>query len=213
MEDPVYVASTTVSTTNAMPNIGFDIFAILGAIFGGGDGGGFFSFFSLDGLLGVFGVLWTILIILGYLLAILFLVLYVYASVRLKYFEELEDTKLRREEELFDEHYRGVSKNSRLQDVVTHSQSSNPNDWKLAIIEADIILDETLKQRGYAGTTLGERLKSISPGQLDTLNDAWEAHKIRNQIAHGGADFVLTQRLAQETVGRYQRVFAEFGVQ
>ena len=209
MDDPVYVASTTVSSSQPLPSVGFDIFAVIGGMFGDST----FSFFGVDWLVGLFGVLWTIVIILGYLIAILFLVLYVYASVRLKYFEDLEDQKLRKEEDLFDEHYRGVTKNSRLQDVFTHSQSSNPNDWKLAIIEADIILDETLQQRGYAGTTLGERLKSISPDQLESLNDAWEAHKIRNQIAHGGADFVLTQRLAQETVGRYQRVFAEFGVQ
>jgi len=69
-----------------------------------------------------------------------------------------------------------------------------------------------LKQRGYAGNSLGERLRSISPSQLSTLDDAWEAHKVRNQIAHGGADFVLTKRLAEETINRYRRVFGEFGI-
>jgi hypothetical protein len=93
-----------------------------------------------------------------------------------------------------------------------HSTSSQPNDWKLAIIEADIILDDILKQKGYAGNSLGERLKSISPNQLESLQDAWEAHKVRNRIAHEGSDFILTQRMAQETVTRYQRVFNEFGV-
>jgi hypothetical protein len=91
-------------------------------------------------------------------------------------------------------------------------ESSNPNDWKLAIIEADIILDDILKKQGYAGNSLGERLKSIAPSQLESLQDAWEAHKVRNNIAHQGADFILTQRLAQETITKYQRVFTEFGV-
>ena len=95
---------------------------------------------------------------------------------------------------------------------MAHGNSDSPNDWKLAIIEADIILDDVLKQQGYAGNSLGERLKSISPSQLESLQDAWEAHKVRNKIAHEGADFVLTKRLAQETITKYQRVFTEFGI-
>jgi len=55
-------------------------------------------------------------------------------------------------------------------------------------------------------------LKSVSASQMTTLNDAWEAHKIRNRIAHDGADFVLTKRVAQETITQYRRVFDEFGL-
>jgi hypothetical protein len=73
-------------------------------------------------------------------------------------------------------------------------------------------IPEILKKQGYAGNSLGERLKSIAPSQLESLQDAWEAHKVRNNIAHQGADFILTQRLAQETITKYQRVFTEFGV-
>ena len=72
-------------------------------------------------------------------------------------------------------------------------------------------MDDTLKQKGYPGATLGERLKSAA-SNMNTLQDAWEAHKIRNRIAHDGADFVLTKKIAQETIGRYQRVFNELGV-
>ena len=97
--------------------------------------------------------------------------------------------------------------------MLDHIASYSPSDWKLAIIEADIILDEILKDAGYAGTSLGERLRSISPERLRSLDDAWQAHKVRNQIAHGGADFILTQRLAQDTIKQYRRVFHEMGVQ
>jgi hypothetical protein len=139
--------------------------------------------------------------------------MYAYASTRRNQYYILGDKELRDAEELYDAQFRGVQKSGRLNDVLQHIESSNPNDWKLAIIEADIILDDILKQKGYVGASLGERLKSISPNQLNSLNDAWEAHKIRNRIAHDGADFVLTQRLAEETINRYRRVFTEFGVQ
>jgi len=119
---------------------------------------------------------------------------------------------LRDAERLYDEQFRGVIHSTRLQDVLTHSDSENPNDWKLAIIEADIILDDALKQKGYPGNSLGERLKNVSPQQLNSLQDAWEAHKVRNRIAHDGSDFILTKRIAEETIGRYRRVLSELGV-
>lgn len=170
------------------------------------------SMVTLAGVLSFFGTLWTFYTILAYLFSVILLILYVYASIRKNLYTELQTQVLRDAERLYDEQYRGVARSSRLQDVFTHADSDNPNDWKLAIIEADIILDDTLKQRGYPGASLGERLKQISPQQLTSLQDAWEAHKIRNRIAHDGADFILTKRIAQETIARYQRVFNEFGI-
>ncbi|MCA9362212.1 hypothetical protein KC906_02460 [Candidatus Kaiserbacteria bacterium] len=167
---------------------------------------------SWAGILGFLSVLWSIYTILAYIFSIILLVLYVYASTRKNLYVGLQTQKLRDAERLYDERYRGTASSNRLKDVFTHIESENPNDWKLAIIEADIILDSVLKERGYPGTSLGERLKSLSSEQLSTLQDAWEAHKIRNRIAHDGADFVLTKRVAQETITRYQRVFNEFGI-
>lgn len=170
------------------------------------------SIISLAGVISFLGVLWTFYTVLAYIFSILLLVLYVYASVRKNLYLGLHTQALRDAERLYDEQYRGMPRSTRLQDVLSHSTSENPNDWKLAIIEADIILDDALKQKGFPGTSLGERLKSVAPQDLNTLQDAWEAHKIRNRIAHDGADFVLTKRIAGETINRYQRVFSELGV-
>jgi len=208
MQDSTFVASTTASTT-PFPTVGFDVVSLIGQIFSGSGAG---DLFLLGGIVGFFSILWTIFVVLAYIISILFLTLYVYASVRKNLDSELQDQALRDEEKLYDQLYRGAARSNRLESVIAHSSSENPNDWKLSIIEADIILDEVLKQQGYAGNSLGERLKSISPNQLASLQDAWEAHKVRNRIAHEGADFVLTKRIAQETITRYQRVFTEFGV-
>ncbi len=170
------------------------------------------GWFSVAGILATLGWIWSVYTILAYLLAILLLVLYVYASVRKNLYAGLQTQMLRDAERLYDEQFRGVVHSTRLQDVLTHSTSENPNDWKLAIIEADIILDDSLKQKGYPGNSLGERLKNVSPQQLNSLQDAWEAHKVRNRIAHDGSDFILTKRIAQDTIARYQRVFTELGV-
>jgi hypothetical protein len=207
-----YIASATTSASEPVQQVGFgiDIFSVIVHILGSNETTS--SLLSVNGFVSFFSVLWGIFVVLSFMVSIAMLVLYAYASTRRWQYYALGDKELRDAEDMYDEMYRGIKKNSRLDDVFMHIESSNPNDWKLAIIEADIILDDVLKQRGYVGNSLGERLKSISPGQLSTLNDAWEAHKIRNRIAHDGADFVLTHRLAQETINQYRRVFTEFGV-
>lgn len=170
-------------------------------------------YFSLSTILHWLNILWSTYAFLAYLVAILMLLLYVYASTRYKQLSELREAAVHERERIWDERFRSGPRNNRLEDMFRHIDSDNPNDWKLAIIEADIILDEALKERGYAGQSLGERLRSISPSQLQSLDDAWQAHKVRNQVAHGGADFVLTKRLAEDTIKQYRRVFAELGVQ
>lgn len=101
-------------------------------------------------------------------------------------------------------------KNERWEKVERYLAGSSPAEWKLAIIEADNILDELVKKFPSArGDNLGERLKSIEPSDFTTLPEAWEAHKIRNRIAHESG-FTLTQRQARETISLFQKVFAEF---
>lgn len=202
--------SVAASTTQGVPVVGFDIFSLLYRLFGGSDAASALS--NTGGILGFLDTLWSVFVLISFFLCAVMLILYIYASIRRWHYYTMGDESLREMEELYDAQFRGVNKRSRMDDILQHSESENPNDWKLAIIEADIILDDILKQNGYAGNSLGERLKSISPQQLSSLNDAWEAHKVRNLIAHEGQDFVLTKRKAEETINRYRRVFAEFGI-
>lgn len=88
--------------------------------------------------------------------------------------------------------------------------SVNPSDWRLAIIEADVLLDEMLEQMGLPGDHLGERLKAANKSFFNTLDEAWQAHKVRNIIAHQGASYQLSYNEAKKTVDLYRRVFEEF---
>jgi hypothetical protein len=94
--------------------------------------------------------------------------------------------------------------------VVSHVQSESPADWRLAILEADIMLAELLEKMGYRGENVGEKLKTIERSDFTTIDDAWEAHKVRNLIAHQGSDYVLSRREAQRVIGLYANVFREF---
>jgi hypothetical protein len=101
--------------------------------------------------------------------------------------------------------------NPRWKLVLAHISSDNPSDWRLAILEADIILEETLDKAGYVGETVGDKLKNAERRPFSSLNAAWEAHKIRNAIAHEGQGFELNQREASRTLSLFEGVFRELG--
>ena len=103
-------------------------------------------------------------------------------------------------------------KNEKWEQVQTHLNSKNPAEWRLAIIEADVMLDELLKTIGYHGETVGERLKAVEPSDFVTLEAAWEAHKVRNQIAHQGSGFEINEREARRVISLFETVFREFQI-
>lgn len=95
--------------------------------------------------------------------------------------------------------------------VIEHSSSADESQWRLAILEADIILDEIVYEHfGDLGETLGERLKKVDRSDFRTIDKAWEAHRIRNAIAHEGSAFTLTERDLRQTLNLYKDVFEEF---
>lgn len=100
--------------------------------------------------------------------------------------------------------------NEKWEKVQVHINSANPSDWKLAILECDIMLSDILEKMGYMQESIGEKLKSIEPSDFTNIEAAWEAHKIRNAIAHEGSDFMINEREAKRVVGLYELVFQEF---
>lgn len=60
---------------------------------------------------------------------------------------------------------------------------SNNASWQLAIMNADKLLDQALRERRFKGQTMGERMKSAQK-IWKNANHVWGAHKVRNQLAH-----------------------------
>lgn len=89
-------------------------------------------------------------------------------------------------------------------------ESPSPGDWNFAVVQADAIFDEVLKEMGLPGATMGERLQSLDPAKLESLNDVWEAHKLRNRIVHD-SDRVLTQGEAARAFELLARGLTELG--
>jgi hypothetical protein len=91
--------------------------------------------------------------------------------------------------------------------IIKGYMSSNSEAlWRIGILEADNMLLDILKKKGYQGETVSDMLKEAS---FKTIDMAWDAHKIRNRVAHEGSDFELTEREAKRAFILYESVFRE----
>lgn len=153
--------------------------------------------------------LWTWIVIIGYALAVIALFAIIYATVRLFELREREE-----------EYYRTLivppeaagGMHPRWEHIQSLLEGDSPSAWREAIIEADIMLDDVLAKRGYVGDGVGEKLMSADPDTFATLQNAWDAHKVRNLIAHQGSTFDLSEAVAGRTLAHYEAVFREFKV-
>lgn len=79
----------------------------------------------------------------------------------------------------------------------------------LVILNADKLLDQALKQRGFKGETMGERMKSARD-TWSNANDVWGAHKLRNRIAHE-TDVKVSYDTARRALSVYKRALKDVG--
>lgn len=94
------------------------------------------------------------------------------------------------------------------QDILKKLNSENRSDWNLAIIQADSLVDNILKEMGLPGETMGDRMKTLDRSRLVSLDDLWEAHRIRNQIAHE-TDRTATKHKAAYAISLFEKVLKE----
>jgi hypothetical protein len=71
---------------------------------------------------------------------------------------------------------------ARWEEIEKTGQSSTMGA-KMAIMEADKLLDSALKSMMMSGDTLGERLK-FAGYKYPELRKVWDAHRLRNRIVH-----------------------------
>ncbi|MDB5245060.1 MAG: protein of unknown function with transrane region [Parcubacteria group bacterium] len=161
---------------------------------------------GLSGLLAWMTHVWLVFTVLAYLFSLAAIGYFVYCTMRLY--------QVRKDEE---ERYKTIGEHE-AHDKVEHSrwayitqliESGQESDWRSAIIESDIMLDELLTRLGYQGQSVGEKLKAVNPNQFQTIRNAWDAHMVRNDIAHQGSQYQLSEHIAHRTIANYEAVFRE----
>jgi len=80
---------------------------------------------------------------------------------------------------------------------------------KLAVIEADKLLDHALKAMAMPGETLGERLK-FAAYKYPKLKDVWWAHRVRNRLVHE-ASYRLDRTIARRAIRSFRQALKMIG--
>ncbi len=97
------------------------------------------------------------------------------------------------------------------QKITQDFQKGDEANLKLAIIEADKLLDDILKKANFQGVDMGARLENINAAQISCIDDIWRAHRIRNKIAHE-TNFVIKRDEAEVIIKVYERALEELQV-
>jgi len=90
-------------------------------------------------------------------------------------------------------------------------ESASESEWKLAVTEAENLLDETMRRAGFLGDTFGERMQHIEPDQLKNIEDVKQVHEIRNNVVHN-PDYMLGLDEAKKVLNVYEESLKELGM-
>lgn len=148
---------------------------------------------------------WPIYLLIFTISALLLLWI-IYSIMRKKDIDEEEAIEF---EEHFIKYDQPAPKNPAWERIQKLFESNNPSDWRVAIIEADSLLDRFIMSLDYPGETMGERMQNINAADFPMINAAWEAHKVRNRIAHEGSGYQIDAREAHIVYRLYEAVFRD----
>ena len=164
-----------------------------------------FGYFSGPAAIGIF----SNLKILGGFLSLVILILFITNFIRTNKFLRARANLLKTI--VPPETARESPLGSKWDEIQRHLNSIKEAEWKFAVIEADNLVDSVLKAGGYPGDTMGDRLKNMDKSQIVTLDGLWEAHKIRNRLAHD-VTYFLRYGEAKRAIQLYEKTLKELGV-
>ncbi len=93
---------------------------------------------------------------------------------------------------------------NKIEETFGHGDSG----MRIAVIDADKLVDHALKQTNVPGDTMGERMKSAN--YLTNINNLWTAHKLRNKLVHE-ADMKPKKSDMKFAIITYRKVLKEMG--
>ena len=85
----------------------------------------------------------------------------------------------------------------------------NQDSIHIAILSADKLLDQALKDTGSKGASMGERMKDRQAA-WSNANAVWAAHKQRNQIAHE-QNVQISDDMAKRVLASFKQALRDLG--
>ena len=157
---------------------------------------------------------WSVIGNISVILTIILISIIIFSLVRMREIQIADKEEIEHEIHLAMARKKEKDKNQnpRWHYILTLIESPNESDWRVAIIEADSFLEEVLRDRGLTGATLSELLESAKDSGYRYIEDVWDAHLVRNQIAHEGLNFVISQFEGRKVIKKYQNFLEDLGV-
>ena len=88
-------------------------------------------------------------------------------------------------------------------------KQENPASYMTTVINSDKLLDKAMIEMGVPGKTMGDRLKRCGD-KFTNLNGVWQAHKLRNAIAHE-TDIEISYKRAFNALQIYKQALKDLG--
>lgn len=157
---------------------------------------------------------WTVVGIVSMSLTIIFIAIIIFSLIRLIEIQLYDKEEINHEihKAMLRQKERERVANPRWHYIQTLIESPNESDWRVSIIEADSMMEEVLKEKGLSGNTVSELLESAKDSGYRSIQDAWDGHLIRNQIAHQGSDYSLSQVEGRRVIKMFQNFFEELRI-
>jgi len=92
--------------------------------------------------------------------------------------------------------------------ILQRLETDMETEYKLAVIEADLLLNDVLKRLGYEGKTLGEKLEKIKPGVFSDIRSLKDADQIYQNLIYD-VSYRLGQPDAKRIIAIFEKALTE----
>jgi hypothetical protein len=83
------------------------------------------------------------------------------------------------------------------------------SSYHLAVLNADKLFDHAMKEKGFPGKVMADRLKNAGD-RLSDKDAVWRAHKLRNKLAHE-PDFTASYDEARRALVAFKAALKDLG--
>jgi hypothetical protein len=92
--------------------------------------------------------------------------------------------------------------------ILQRLESELETEYKLSVIEADLLLNDVMKRLGYEGKILSEKLERAKPGVFSQLQTLKEADQVYQNLVYD-TSYHLIQSDAKRIVAEFERALSE----
>jgi len=90
-----------------------------------------------------------------------------------------------------------------------YTSPKTTDSMRLAVLESDSLVDKYLKDLRFPGEHFADRFAYMDKQQLKSVDGVWDAHRVRNEIAHGKNVSIGD---AATALKKYEAFFREIGI-